>query len=80
MSPPKMVKLPVEQQCCYNCAFSRWAPHKSANKRRSEGTDLECRWEGPPWDDKGVLDTDWCRRWAAHKPSPKPVVKEPDNG
>jgi hypothetical protein len=39
--------------------------------------DLECRWEGPPWDDKRVLRTDWCRRWSMRPAPKKPLVAAP---
>lgn len=67
----------VDDQCCGNCASMRRRPTVSGRS-----ADLECRWDGPPWTDKGVVAGDWCRRWAP-KPPPKKVaevVKEPDHG
>lgn len=75
MSAPKIVKLPVDERNCGNCANARRRPLGG----RMHGTDLECRWEGPPWTDKGVLATDWCRRWTQALTPPKPIVKEPDH-
>lgn len=54
VKPP--TKPHVTAQNCGNCAFARSRP----GQRR----DLECRWDGPPWTDKGVTPGDWCRRWA----------------
>ena len=61
-------KPPVSAQNCGNCAYMRSRP----NDRRSN----ECRWDGPPWEDKGVTASDWCRRWSpAIHAAPKPAGK-----
>lgn len=67
MKPP--TKPHVTAQNCGNCAFSRSRP----GTRR----DLECRWDGPPWTDKGVAPGDWCRRWAMPPPAPKTETPKP---
>lgn len=61
----KLTKPHVSEQSCGNCAFSRPRPLGG----RVHGTDLECRWDGPPWVERGVLPIDWCRRWGARPPA-----------
>ena len=70
LKPRTAAKTHVDDQRCDNCAFARLRPSTRA--------DLECHWEGPPWDGKGVRASDWCRRWSA-RPAPKPIVKETDH-
>lgn len=66
MVTEKPKKPHVDDQSCRNCAWSR------REQVLCERPRLECRWDTPPW--HSVLDTEWCRRWAA-KPAPKMEAK-----
>lgn len=70
MSAPPPARKPgkphVSLQSCDTCAYSRTRP----GTRR----DMECRWDGPPWTERGVAPGDWCRRWAPIPPPPKPAL------
>lgn len=75
----KAAKPHPDDQRCGNCASSRQRPLGG----RMTSTDLECRWDGPPWVDKGVLPGDWCRRWSmrpAPKKTPAPKPEEAARG
>lgn len=68
MAPPPK-KPHVSLQTCAACAYSR--PRDPDPEARSG---IECRWDGPPWHERGVRPTDWCRRWAM-RPAPLPAPK-----
>lgn len=82
LKPRTAAKLHPDDQRCNNCANAR--PRPTSARMAGARADLECRWEGPPWEDKGVLPGDWCRRWserlapkgASARPAPKAIEKD----
>lgn len=68
----KTTKLHPDDQRCGNCAFVRARPGVGRTTR-----DMECRWDGPPWEERGVTAADWCRRWSARPAAKKTVPTAP---
>lgn len=64
---PAAPKIPVHEQSCGNCYFSR-----PVDPTGNYGT--ECRRAEPPW--KTVHPKyGWCFRWKQQEPAPKPAAK-----